>query len=91
MDHDHDTERSRRQSPRVLVDISLFVFTRTSLVGVFNGNVKHLGEVLTEVVGRSSLDTTTGCRDESLDSGGVVSSGEFLLDGLDTWNDGDGE
>jgi hypothetical protein len=37
------------------------------------------------------LNTSSGGRDESLDSGCVISSGEFLLDRLDTWNNGDGE
>ena len=58
---------------------------------VLDGNVEHLGEVLSEMMGCSSLNTSTGGWDESLDGGGVVSSGEFFLDRLDTGDDGDGE
>ena len=42
-------------------------------------------------MGCSSLDTSTGGWNESLDGGCVVSSGEFLLDRLDTRNNRDGE
>jgi hypothetical protein len=43
------------------------------------------------MMGCSSLNTSSGSWDESFDGGSVVSSGKLLLDGLDTWDDGDGE
>lgn len=42
-------------------------------------------------MGRRALDTAPGCGDETLDGGGVQSSGEFLFLGLDTGNNGNGE
>jgi hypothetical protein len=74
-----------------LVDISLLLLSVASLVRAFDGDVKHFGKVLTEVMGCSSLNTSSGSRDESFNSGRVVSSGEFLLDRLDTGNNGDSE
>ena len=58
---------------------------------MLDGDVEHFREVLSEVMGCSSLNTSTGGWNESLDGSCVVSSGEFLLDRLDTRNDGDGE
>jgi len=39
-------------------------------------------------VGGSTLYTTTGSRDEPFNGGGIEATSEFLLFGLDTWNDG---
>lgn len=91
VDHDHNTDRSCRKTPRILVDKRLFLFSRSSLVGMLDGNVEHLGEVLSEMMGCSSLNTSTGGWNEPLDGGSVISSGEFLLDRLDTRNNGNGE
>ena len=43
--HDNNSQRTGRNSPRVLVGKTVFVG-----VGIFKRNVKHLGEVLTQVM-----------------------------------------
>ena len=45
MDHNQNPDRSGSDSPRVLVRILLF----TSF-GIFEGNVEHLGEILSQVM-----------------------------------------
>lgn len=91
MNHDHDTNRSRRQTPAVLPDEQLVDATASSSVGVFYDNVEHLGEVLSQAVRSASLDTASRSWDEAFDGGGVETSGELLLFRLDTWDDGDSE
>jgi hypothetical protein len=88
VDHNHHTNRPRRETPRVLPDLEL---VSSRVRRVLNGDTEHLGEVLTKAVGGSSLDTATSGRDETLDGGGVETSGELLLLRLDTGNDGNGE
>jgi hypothetical protein len=61
------------------------------VVGVLDGDVEHLGEVLPEAVRRAALDSATGGGDEALDGGGVEAAGELLLLRLDSGDDGNGE
>ncbi|KAH0389325.1 prolyl-tRNA synthetase, partial [Aureobasidium melanogenum] len=58
-------------------------------MGVLNGDVEHLGEVLTQAVRGTSLDTTASGGNETFDGGGVVGTGELLSDGLAALDDGD--
>lgn len=88
VDHDHDSDTPRRESPTVLPHVELLSGRTT---GVLDGDVEHLGEVLSEAVRRSTLDSSSGGRDESLDGRRVESSGELLLLRLDSRDDRDGE
>lgn len=87
MDHDHHTQRTGGKTPRVLVRIQ----STLRLVWRLDGNVKHLGEVLTQMVRSGSLDTSAGGRDETLYSGGVITTGELFLFRLFTGDDGHSE
>ncbi|KAI3476391.1 hypothetical protein L1887_62043 [Cichorium endivia] len=92
--HDHDADGSRGETPRVLPHVQLALGLAAQLLGslgVLDGDVEHLGEVLTEAVRSAALDTTAGGGDEALDGGGVVTAGELFLLRLDTGHDGDGE
>ena len=51
-------------------------------VGVGEGDVEHLGEVLTKRVRGGTLDATTADGNESLDSGGVQTASKLFLLGL---------
>ncbi len=91
MHHDHNTDRPRRETPRVLPDIELRL--PDFILGILNRDIEHLrpGEVLSETVGGGGLDATSRGGDEAFDGGGVQTAGEFLLLGFDTGDDGDGE
>ena len=87
VDHDHNTDTPGRQTPRVLPDVD---FAPTDgVIRVLYKDIKHVrvGEVGSEAVRGGALNTTTGSRDEPFNGGGVEATGEFLLFGLDTWND----
>ena len=87
VDHDHNTNGSGRQAPRVLPDVDLTLTDR--VIGVLHEDIKHVwvGEVGSKAVRGSTLNTTTGSGDEPFNSGGVEATSEFLLFRLDTWND----
>ena len=53
---------------------------------VLEHHIEHLGEVLTEMMGSSALDTTATDGDVKLDCGGVDGSGESLVLRLATTN-----
>lgn len=78
--HYHDSDRSRGQTPRVLVDKRLLVALRSA----FQLNVEHLGEVLAQMVAGRALYRAAARRDKSLDGGGVIATSELLLLGLAT-------
>lgn len=59
--------------------------------GILDLDVKHLGEVLTEAVGSSSLDTTASRRDKALNGRREKASGELLVLRLDTGDERDSE
>lgn len=88
MDHDHHTQRTGGETPRVLVRIQ----PTLRLVWRLDGNVKHLREILTQVVGSGGLDTSAGGRDETLYSGGVITTRKLFLLRLftgDNWHSED--
>lgn len=87
VDHDHDTQRTGGETPRVLVRVQ----STLRLVWRLDGNVKHLGEVLSQVVGSSGLDTSARGGDETFHSGGVITTGKLFLLGLFTGDDGHSE
>ena len=87
VDHDHDTDDTGGQTPRVLPDMDVLAL----LGGVLDSDVEHLGEVLAQAVRSGALDTATVGRNVALDGGGVVTTGELLGLGLAAANDGDGE
>ena len=87
VDHDHDTDDTGGQTPRVLPDVDVLAL----LGGILDGDVEHLGEVLAQAVRGGTLDTTAVGRNVALDGGGVVTTGELLGLGLATTDDGDGE
>lgn len=93
VDHDHDTEGTGRQTPGVLphVERSRLLLVVALGGGVLDGDTEHLTEVLAQTVGGTTLDTTTGGGDVALNGGGVETSGELLLLGLLTLDDGDGQ
>mmetsp|Transcript_4563 Transcript_4563/g.9404 ORF Transcript_4563/g.9404 Transcript_4563/m.9404 type:complete len:237 (+) Transcript_4563:451-1161(+) len=78
--HDHDPNCSLRYAPRVLV--GMLAQFPCGVVGVLEGDVEHLREVLAQVVRGGSLDGPPCHRDESLHCGGVVSARESLRLGL---------
>lgn len=92
VDHDHDTDGSGTQSPRVLPHEQLLALAG-GVVRIFNTDVEHLwsAEVLTKTVRGSGLDTSSCGRDEALDSGGVQATSELLLLRLDTWDNRNGQ
>ena len=82
--HDDDADRPGGDGPRVLVGEA-----SVPCVGVFEGQVEHLREVLAEVVGGGRLDAATCGRDVRLHRGGEISTGELLLlrlAALDDWH-----
>lgn len=87
MNHDHDTDRPRRQTPRILPNVDLFPITRR----IFDDDVEHLAEVLTETMRRRSLNPSSDRRYETLDRRRIQSTGEFLLFALDSGDDGHSE
>ena len=91
VDHDHDADGTGRQTPRILPDVDLALTDR--VVGILNEYIKHvrIGEVGSEAVRGSALNTTTRRGDETLDGGCVEPASKFLLFGLDAWNDRDRE
>ena len=60
--------------PAILIHKLLF-----STLGIFKGDVKHLAEVLAQVMGSRALDRPAGGRDVGLDGGGVVAAGKLLF------------
>ena len=88
MDHHHNTDDSRRETPRVLPDIGL-----RAVIRILHEDVEHLrpGKVLSQTVRCCSLDTTSSGRDETFDSRGVKPTSKFLFLRLDSWDDGHGE
>jgi len=54
-------------------------------------DVKHFAEVLTKTVRGGSLNTSAIRRDVSLNSCGVIATGEFFILRLAATDDGDGE
>jgi hypothetical protein len=66
-------------------------FVSSRVRRVLDVDSEHFREVLSEAVRGSSLDTSTGSRDETFDSSSVETSGELLLLRFDTGNDGDCE
>ncbi len=52
------------------------------LLSILKLDIKHLGEVLTQAVGGSSLNTAAGGRNEGLHSGGVITPSELLIFGF---------
>jgi hypothetical protein len=93
--HDHDTNGTGGQTPRVLEHVDLGVLASLTVgsrgLGVLDVDVEHLGEVLAKVVRGTALDTTASGGDEALNSGRVVGTGKLLVLRLDTGDDGDGE
>lgn len=87
VDHDHDTDDTGRETPRVLPDVDVLAL----LGGILDGNVEHLGEVLAQAVRGGTLDTTAVGGNVALDGGGVVTTSELLGLGLAATDDGDGE
>ena len=87
VNHDHNTDRSGRKTPRILPDVDL-AFTN-GVVGVLYEDIKHIriGEVGSKAVRGAALNTTTGGGDEPFDGGSVEATSEFLLFRLDTRND----
>ncbi|KAH3662075.1 hypothetical protein OGAPHI_006256 [Ogataea philodendri] len=81
VDHHHDTNDSSRQTPRSLVSKNLWML-RTKRV--FHRNAEHLGEVLTQVVRGSTLNTSSTGWNVTFTCGGVQSSSKLLVLGLDT-------
>ena len=57
MDHDQHTDGSRGDGPRILISVLLLFGLR---VGVLEGNVKHLGKILSQMMRRSSLKKDHG-------------------------------
>mmetsp|Transcript_77439 Transcript_77439/g.185623 ORF Transcript_77439/g.185623 Transcript_77439/m.185623 type:complete len:295 (-) Transcript_77439:581-1465(-) len=89
MHHDHDADGALGEAPRVLVgEIELFA---AGVLGVLEGDVEHLGEVLSQMVRRRSLNRSPGGRNEGLHGGGVVGAREGLRLGLGTPYHGNGE
>ena len=74
MYHDHDTDTPGGEAPAVLVDELLLATLR-----VLVGDVKHLAEVLPQVVTGGSLDRPAGRADVSLHCGRVVTTSKLLL------------
>ena len=88
MHHDHDADTARAQTPRVLPHERLGAF---GTIRVLDDDVEHLAKVLSETMGRCSLDTTTRGGHKSLYSRSIQTAGELLLLGLDAGDDGHGE
>lgn len=86
VNHDEHPDRSCRNSPRVLVNKLLFLRLR-----ILEHDVKHLREVLSEVVGRGALYGAAARRHKRLHRRRVISSGKLLLLRLLTPNYGDSE
>jgi len=87
VDHNHNTNRPGRQTPRILPDVDLPLTDR--VVGVLYEDIKHIriGEIGSKAVGGGSLNATTGGGDEPFDGGGVEATSKFLFFRLDTRND----
>ena len=81
--HDHDSDGTRRKTPRVLPCIN-FALTG-GIVGILDDDIEHFwfGEVLTKTVRGASLDTATTSWNEALYSGGIKRASELFLLGLD--------
>ena len=89
VDHDHDTDGPGRKAPGILPDVNFSLTDR--VVGVLYEDIKHvrIRKVGSEAVRGAALNTTTGGRDETLNSGRIESTSKFFLFGLDTWDDRD--
>ena len=89
VDHNHDTNAPGRQTPRILPDVDLAL--TDGVIGVLYEDIKHvrIGKVGSKAVRGGTLNTTTRSGDEPFNGGGVEAASEFLLFGLDTWNDRD--
>jgi len=87
VNHDHNTDRPGRKTPRILADVDLALTNR--VVGVLYEDIKHIriGEVGSKAVRGAALNTTSRGGDEPFDGGGVEATSKFLLFGLDTRND----
>lgn len=91
MNHNHDTQGTGRQTPRVLPDVhSLLLLTRLG-GGVLNSDVEHLTEVLAQAMGGTTLNTTASCRDVTLNGSGVETTSKFLFLGLLALDHGNGK
>mmetsp|Transcript_4792 Transcript_4792/g.11378 ORF Transcript_4792/g.11378 Transcript_4792/m.11378 type:complete len:265 (+) Transcript_4792:962-1756(+) len=85
MDQDHDANGTRCETPRILPGMLLF------LVRVLERDVEHLCEILSEAVGRGTLDPSSGGRNERLDGGSVQTASELFFLSLLPLDHRDGE
>ena len=74
MYHGHDANRSGGQTPWILIHILLLLRFR-----VLNHDLKHLGEVLTKMMGCAPLNGTPTGADVGLYRRGEVSTGKLLF------------
>lgn len=91
MHHDHDTDRSCAQPPRILPHVCLPLTSR--VIRILDDDVEHLRprEVLAEAMRGTTLDSATCGRNEPFDSGCVEATGELLFLRFDTRDHRHGE
>lgn len=82
VNHCHDTDRSGSQSPWVLIHVLLLLRVR-----VLNHNLKHLGEVLTQMMRGAPLNGTATGADVGLHCCGEDSTSKLLFLRLATSHD----
>lgn len=91
VNHDHDTNDTGGETPRVLPDKERILLLTLLGSWVLDSDVEHLGEVLTQAMGSGALDTTSSGWNVTLDGGGEKTSGELFLLSLLSLDGWDGE
>ena len=81
MNHSQDTNSTSCETPRVLIDV-LFLTSLWSL----ELNAEHLGEVLSQVMRCSCLNSSSTCAYVRLNSRGPISPSELFFLGLSAFD-----
>mmetsp|Transcript_35855 Transcript_35855/g.143289 ORF Transcript_35855/g.143289 Transcript_35855/m.143289 type:complete len:280 (-) Transcript_35855:392-1231(-) len=85
VDHYHNSDSSRRQTPRVLPYVLCLSFIILIL------DIKHLSKILSKAVTCGSLNRSTSCRDKAFDGRSIQRTRELLAFCFRTANDRHGE
>ena len=87
MNHDHNTNTPRTQSPTILPNKQFLI----RFIRIFHPDIKHFGKVLSKTMGCSSLNSTTCRRNKSFDGSCTKSSSKLFVFGFCPLDDGDSE